>query len=354
MPERLLEADLFTVKTSIWNKPNTNETSVNSDEMTTPEPTTSDQLPAKGDWKAWGELLKSRLAKNSSLSSETQEPEFEIELKFFKTFFEANWNEACAKQLILIGDPLKKILKKIGFDPTTNPVLAFLLLPFVNQGLLQTKLLNVNSFKAIYNAFAKKMVAYSQFEKENTYNIIYCPDLYKKPAKEIEEYLMLQKRVLSPTASVYKADDQIRNRKIFFELFAEPDMNNLIKALSDIDSTKVPIAKNATLNGIERAKALAERLGVIKATNEVNLNNKEMSALITKLDTVDKKLAAILALSMSTDSKEAKQAVLSGKFKDVDMHKLVAGAVQIASSISKGKLAEKDADTLVKALLSTI
>lgn len=315
---------------------------------------TSSQAPTTLD--GWGKELKRRLDANRKLSSEARIPESDIESKFFKEFFNANWDEPCAKQLVLIGEPLRKLLRVVGFNPDINPILAFLRLQYVKNNLLAPGRLNLNTFRAIYNAFVNKTVVDSQFFKENNYNLIYCPDLYKKSPKEMEEYLALQKQMLSPTATEYKANSQIKNRKIFFKVFDEPDINKHIKALSELPIEKTPTAAKATLNSIDLAKAIAKNMGITNTdtTIDVKLSNDEMTALVSKLDTVDKKMAAILALSISTDSTEAKKAIASGKFNNVDMRKVVADAIQIASSMPKGRLAKKDADRLVKTLLSEI
>ena len=64
----------------------------------------------------WGKELKDRLAQNNRLDADSRESEYEVEAKFFEDFFNSGWNTACAKQLISLGEPLKKILKVLGFD----------------------------------------------------------------------------------------------------------------------------------------------------------------------------------------------------------------------------------------------
>ena len=250
MSEKLFEADFLRVDLrSILSsrQPATMETETTTDEVSSGAETndkpgsTVKNTAASATITDWGEELKNRLKANRELSREARLPEFEIESKFFKEYFEANWKDpAVVKQLMLLGEPLKKALKVLGFSRKLNPILAFLKTKFA-QELLKTKLLNINTFKAIYNAVAKRLVADSQFVAENDYNIIYCRDLYTKSPSEMIEYLETQQSILSPTASKYTAKDLLRNRKIFLKVANGPqDPAKYVAFVNKLDATALP------------------------------------------------------------------------------------------------------------------
>jgi hypothetical protein len=218
MSEKLLEADFLTVDLkSTFSRQMSDEGSASDElaatqiEIEAPE-NSSPQRQTSFDW---GKELKNRLESNRKMSSEARQSEYEIETKFFKEFFSANWDPDCAKQLMLMGEPLRKALKVLGFDKRVNPILGFISIKYVQEKLIKTKLLNVNTFKAIYNAVAKKLVADSEFLKANDYNIIYCQDLYKKPLTDIEKYLKAQSTILKTSLDTYTADRQLFNKKVF-------------------------------------------------------------------------------------------------------------------------------------------
>lgn len=129
-------------------------------------------------------------------------------------------NEHTVKKIMTFGEPLKKVLRVLGFkkdDPKTkkNPIMAFIKQKYVQNNLINNGLLNINTFKPIYNAVSKKLVANSEFFNVNDYNIIYCKALYKKPAAEIEEYITLQSKVLGYSATSYPAELLKLNKKLF-------------------------------------------------------------------------------------------------------------------------------------------
>ena len=211
MSNRLLESDFLTVNLSSITRNQQNSTNqaqqavaANSANVSNPNAVTD-----------WAEELKKRLADNSALGAEARESDFAVKNKFVKDYFTANWEAGCAKQLELMGSPLKKAIEVLGFNPKANPILGFITNEFVIDNLIKTKLLNANTFRAIYNAVANKYTARTQFFKANTYNVIYCQDLYTKPLTDIEEYLKAQSKVLQPSGGYSKNDIQL-NRKIFF------------------------------------------------------------------------------------------------------------------------------------------
>ena len=124
----------------------------------------------------------------------------------------------------------------------------------MQQELIKPGLLNINTFKAIYNAVAKNLVADSEFfaESKSNYNIIYCKDLYSKPAVEMEEYLKLQSEILSPDARSYTARDVIKNKKIFLYIDTIDELN-IKKRAEDIKNYNkdLPQILNAKLNSLK-------------------------------------------------------------------------------------------------------
>ena len=69
---------------------------------------------------------------------------------------------------------LKNDLLNWGFTAESNQVVAFLNQKFVQENLVLTKKLNINTYKAFHNAITKKLISKEQFDKPNNYNIIYC------------------------------------------------------------------------------------------------------------------------------------------------------------------------------------
>ena len=129
---------------------------------------------------------------------------------------------ALVKKLLDLGEPFKTACKKLGYkvkqENGSNPILAFVLQSYVQERLITPGLLNRNTFKAIYNAVAKNLVADSEFFSTNNYNIIYCQDLYRKTASEMESYLKEQSQILTTSASSYSSKVQTANKKAFIHI----------------------------------------------------------------------------------------------------------------------------------------
>lgn len=312
----------------------------------------------------WEALLKSRLESNNKLGPEARESEYDIENKFFKEFFKAEFDDATiVNQLMLIGEPLKKVIKAYGFDKHTNPILAFISTDFVLETIIKTKLLNESTFKAIYNAVAQKLIAHSQFLKPNDYNIIYYPDLYKKSSAEIIEYLKLQSTLLMPGASRYTVEDLIKNKKVFIALpnitgktFAEKrdQINNTEVDVhfgdDKIESVKAEIA-NAKLNSIKLAKMLAGKPVASITTNTQN-KTAAKSVLVKKLDTTAKKLAAVQFVNMVSNSAEAKKALTNKAFAEVSSNDLLKATFALSGYMPKKAITDAEADEFIKQILS--
>ena len=365
MSKQLLESDFITIDIrSVLNNPktaeNTNSETPNKQQVTG-QASTPQARPTNFDW---GEELKRRLEANKKMSQEARRPSYDIETKFFKEFFAANWDAECAEQLMLMGDPLRKAIKVLGFKNRINPVLGFISLSYVQKNLIKTKLLNINTFKAIYNAIANKWVADSEFFRVSTYNIIYCKDLYTKPLKEIEEYLELQSKVLEVSASVYTEELQSVNKKVFLYLpnIKELEFTKRIdKIKSYEDNAKLPSVKSdkSKLNSLEFAKLCVSKIAGKSLSTKVSkshLNSNGQQALAKKLDTPAKMLAAIQFISINTESEEAQKALQNDLLKTVATKNLLDATKWLASQniMPRGQLSTADANSLVLAILNNL
>jgi hypothetical protein len=292
-----------------------------------------------------------------------------------KILLEANANEVetklleltddatLVKKLLALGEPFKRACKVLGYstEPNNggNPILAFVLQEYVIINLIKPGLLNANTFKAIYNAVAKQLVADSEFFAQNSYNIIYCKNLYKKSPKEIEEYLTLQKSILKPSAEVYSANDQLDNRKTFLYIkginnsIGEEELNiikraNAIKKLPD--ARKIPSVFKADLNSIELARQIHE------GSNDYTIrrNADELDKIVEKLPDLASKFAAILLLC--TKSAEAKGALGHSKFRELNQRQIANAFIKLSSAnvLPRGQLQKEDASLLVGKILATL
>ena len=309
----------------------------------------------------WGQELKRRLADNKSLSTEARIPEHEIENKLFLEYFKSGWGEEQAKLLMAIGPNLRKAIKVLGFKKQTNPIVAFLSLNYVKNSLIQTKLLNANTFKAIYNAVANKWVVDSEFYKANNYNILYCKDLYKKSLAEMIEYIKLQKNVLDTSAEVYTAADQEKNKRVFLVLTRNTEKDINVKAKKQLELAY------GRLPSMLEDKALLNSLALVRAILGVNTKNSEKETSSNKLTgsnaikaiaeknlTTEQTAAILQYLGASTGSTAALKALSHKNFKSLSIDKLIRATSQIASLISKVDFSNDEADELAKVLIRKI
>jgi hypothetical protein len=253
-------------------------------------------------------------------------------------------NEQLVSKLMTLGEAFKNACKILGYKTTkekgSNPILAFVLQNYVIQNLLNTGLLNGSSFKAIYNAVAKKLVADSEFFESNGYNLLYCKALYNKPAKEIEEYLTVQSKILTPTFTSYTDEIQLKNRRVFIE---------------DAKAGQIPplMTDQVKLNTISKARELS---GTKKENGTVHRNSEELDQIVSKLKSTSVKFATIMALSTSTTSEEARKALFSQKFTGISPTDIADAFNKLSRSnvLPKGQLSETDADKLVLKILDTL
>ena len=376
MSEKLLEAEFLSVdlRSMFGASPTSTDEPTEADSSATAEETGSvvaskptrkkaveEPLPAKEDWAAWEDLLQRRLEANKKKKASSKQLSYDVETKFFKDFYNVNWSKGIAAKLLNIGEPLRTAIKVLGFDPGKNPLLAFVRQAYVQKMLISTDLLNVVTFKAIYSAVAENLVADSEFLENNTYNIIYCADLYKMPVTDMVSYLKIQKKNLSPSAASYTSKIILKNKKIFFNIIQIKELDNnkrtqLIRKLPE--TFKLPSAKDpkTKLNSITLASLIA---GVShdeteKSGSNSHLKASSMNSLVAQLDTPAKMYAALLYLSLKNNSKEALRALKADKLQNLAADSITAATVQIAPLMPKGNMPEAEVKTLVSVILSNL
>lgn len=323
MPNTLLEADFLTVDLkSIYNRTaQTNAGETDNSTASSEQPNSTEKVNA-----ADAELLQ--VLKNSGIK-----------------------DTDVIKKLLALGPYFKKAIEVLGNKadkgPGANPILGFVAQGEVQQNFIKTGLLNINSFKAIYNAVAKNLVADSEFFAINKYNIIYCKDLYRKPAKEMEGYLRLQSTILKPSAAKYTVDDLIKNKKVF------------LKAANKA-STGLPDMLDAKLNELSLAERIEDTFDGRETT--IRLNNEKQEDITNSLTDGQGKIpnavafATLVSLAVSTNNAKVKSALKAPQFKEVQNEQLVAAISSLASKslLPKGRLRTEDVESLVTKIMSKL
>ncbi len=333
--------------------------------------------------KDWGKELKARLDANARLGKEAREDEAAVEAKFFEDYFnnaDPKWDAACAKQLLSMGEPLRKALKVLGFGKRTNPILGFILNKTVINRLIKPGLLNINTFKAIYNAVAKKLIADSQFFSANDYNIIYCKDLYSKPLTEIIAYLELQKKILATSASSYPAELLEKNRRVFMfnKKIKETDVVKRVSAIyADVDelgeATRSISVATGTLNSIKLAQAIYtnwDKNGTSNidtdtvadsdtdAGSEAEANNIDTEKLNILVNKIGNKPADILAalqfMYIKTGNSIAKKAMATDKLSSVQIPELTKALDKVSGIMPKNALGADTVNNLTRRLIGRL
>jgi hypothetical protein len=316
----------------------------------------------------WQKELEKRLTYNRSLPSHARVSEYDVESKFFEDYFyngNPAWDKSCAKQLISLGEPLKKVMKVLRFSKKTNPILGFITDPYVINSLIKTKLLNASTFKAIYEAVAKKLIANSELLVANDYNIVYCKDLYKKSATEMLKYIELQAKILKPQGEAYSAEDMAVNIKTFFYLdeIKEQDPKERKAAIENLsDDITLPNAKssNTTLNTLAFAKAMLSDSNIDEDEDEENSeeveaeagevsNNTSVSSFIKKLYSAGNAktakarfFAALQYLSMYTGNAYASKALSHDIFNGITIPEVISASNAVSSIMKNNKLADSE------------
>ena len=314
-------------------------------------------------WEKWQEAFNKVIA-NTANSGKS---DYEVERDFFKVFYERNWQADIAAQLLAIGEPLMRAVKLLGFKPTRgakgNPILAFVLQDFVQTNLLRPKLLNSDTFKAIYNAVAKHYVADSEFFSVNSYNIIYCPDLYKKEATEMQDYLAIQKEILKPSVEKYDMALQQRNKKVFLYT-SEVEEPNTVKRVAAVNNyiakvikktkkfpPEISSVRKGVLNSLTIAKALK---GNVLDDFKPSSTPEQQLDFINKIDSPAKIFATIQYLSLTTDSENATAALANDKLSGISTNLLQDATKFVKQILAKKHFTTKTADAIVDKLLSKL
>lgn len=331
----------------------------------------------------WSKELKTRLADNRKLAASERVSDYDVESQFFEDYFynsHPTWDTGCAKQLISLGEPIKKVMKVLGFNKKSNPILGFITDRYVINNLIKTKLLNTNTFKAIYDAVANKLIANSELLMANDYNIIYCKDFYKKSADEMSKYIKLQAKVLPPQGEEYSAEDMTRNIKTFFYLDAvkEQDGKERKTAIENLsDDIALPNAKSSstTLNKLaftqimlgkavddEEDEEAGEPVTEVgdKSDTKTGKQPIKVKALVKKLRAGEQKtvktrfFAALQYINMHTGNSYVYNALKNDIFKDITISDVISASKAVAGIMKNNELAADEArdfaDTVIAML----
>lgn len=318
---------------------------------------------AVGTHKAWGDMLTNRLAENRKLGA-NKKPEEAVIQDFFKEYYNNVWGTAVGEQLYKVGDLLRADLQKLGWDKNRNPILAFIAQKYVSENLLATKLLNVNTYKALHNALAKHYVAHSEFRGTRNYNLIYCKSLYNKMPADILEYLKKQKNILATDATKYPIETQKRNRMVFLKLknnagqTAQERADFQYKFGQDLKTLPHMGLSDAKLLDLEAAELVMNKYN-IKSPSEDDAKGKKTGAgagVVAKLvDELNQRLAHQQALLMniafgaSKESAAAIKAFLAqDKFSSVTPDKAIEAWQQISKSVGSFSFDDAAIEALIK------
>lgn len=371
MSQKLFEANFITINTSAWDKP-VPASSAKSEEQPAEktqktEPTeksiNTNEYPPKAtdskSWTAWGEWLKARLADNKELDQEAKMNSIEITNEFFESFFVTNWGQDVGTKLNAFNKIQNYFIRNdqvsvAAFNPDTSPLLKFLIKEFVIN-LIKGDKFKSGTFNAMLLAYKDNIVKANEFSSKASeeYNILYCLNLYEKSPSEILEYLKQQQKVLSNSVNI------IENKLTFLKTGTiaafEPD-ERAKEIKSKIKAKELPAdlanIKTCTLNNLDLVKLIAGS----DHTTTTSLNSAGQDTVVAKLPTLADKFAAIFALSLTTSSSDAKQALKNNMFGGISAEDKFNAAVRIASSdiLPKGQLNKADADTLVAKIISSI
>jgi hypothetical protein len=344
---RLLESDFLTVDLSRITKSSPAE-SGNTTDSTAKDTTKNSNSNGKKQastkkipMKDWGAELELRLKQHKAKDPNRPTDKGKLLLQFWTDFYTANWNSKIANKLLQI-DLLRQDIEENGFDPLINPFLAFLIRPFAKKMVLED-LLNAETFKGIYNAVAHEYLADSEFVQENSYNILYCVDLYKQTPTDIEEYLRCQSAILKPSAPKYSEKTRAKNIQIF-----------LVNGSTSVRDS------NAKLNELDDIKELIKTStgkSVGTATGEDNVDSRsvkrDFEKVVKGLKTKEHLLAALQYIYMSTQSEAAAHALSKSDFSKVNItgEALIKATSFVAKQLKGTTLTKNTADDFVELLL---
>lgn len=287
----------------------------------------------------WAKELDRRLTTNKQLSPESRKKDYEIRQQFWTDFYTALFGEAVAKSLLPI-EQLQEDIKILGFKKQTNPLLIFFGNKYVQTALLNTGLINSNTYKAIHNAKARVLVADSEFLEANEYNILYCRNLYQRSVSEIEAYLEAQKKSLPTNVSAYSPERLDRNKRIFLQL----------------GQTSVK-AKDAKLNSLA---AVYDILNIKQKNTSVNKSSEEETEdLEIDQELVDllteSKANAFVALQYIGGSLGHEKALKAlSELSSLDSKTIATATTKVLPQLTSFKISDSVADDLVDAIIDNI
>jgi hypothetical protein len=295
--------------------------------------------------KADPKTNKTNSSDNVASSTKSNNAEAEADSDFKAKLQKLGFSEEIINKLVGLGELFKKSCEIIGFSIENklggNPILAFMHQQYVQTNLLSSGSLNRSTFKAIYNAVAKHLIADSEFFTQRDYNILYCTDLYNKSPKEMEDYLKYQSLILNPKNSSYSGEIQLKNRKLFLQSEGGQPPAVFKAKLKDLDEIK-------EANG-DRASG---------EENTAKIGEAGLKEIAEKLDSFPKKFAAILSLSTNSQSEKAKQALNSSGLNNIKMSgKDITQAFLSLSTnkiLPKGQMQAKEADALVDLIIASL
>lgn len=288
----------------------------------------------------WSKELKKRIDENEALDPESRVPEFDVESGFWKDFFEAHWPQHIATILDkVVGEQLKKDFKILGFKKTTNPIFKFLTISHVQKEIIAPKLLNNNTYKAIHNALAKKYIAEVEFTSASDYNILYCPDLYRRSAAEMDSYFVAQKEILPiSTGGNYTQERKDRNKSIFLEVGKKSVKQKGVK-LKSLKEVQKMLGNKIDLSSDTEKPDKTGIQDAGKSEDEAGNKPLDTAAFVGSLKTPEHCGAALYYLVLTTQSSVASKVINKHKntFKEINPETLVS-----VSKITDGKKLSKD------------
>lgn len=372
MATKLFESDFLTIDIgSIMSKPKNSEGSDNKDKPASEDNQSSiektSQNKSKMTFEDWGKELQLRITRNREMSRESRLSEYDIETNFYEEFFNAKWDSACAKQLMLIGEPLRKAFRDFGFS--YNPLLSFINQKWVRDNLIKTKLLNINTFKALSTAMREKLIAESEFLALRSYNIIYCRDLYNKSYSEIIKYLEAQRETLTVEGTKsYSAETQRKNSERFFKTTKKKSSVLHTKNKGDV-KIKVKGEESEEVSPIDKSiPAVAYDVGTtliplseVVPDYETNVdrkkprNKKAIDNIVAKVKTPAEIFVVLQHFSVSVrDCGKARVGLKHPKLSKISSNDIVSATASMSNFIANLEFTKSDRDALVDRLISKL
>jgi hypothetical protein len=191
-------------------------------------------------------------------------------------------------------------------------------------------------------------MAHSEMFEANDYNILYCKDLYTKPAVDMEKFLELQKEFLPTNISSYSKARQTKNKSIFLQpgAISVQESEARLKSLEEIN--EFTDRKKSSYDDSDNSSASN------KSSNKASTSRSDLLEVSKNLRSPSDILAALQLVSMSTGSNEATKALRSAGLKDVSIDKLMNSTIRVAKLLKNSKLSADNAASFVDVLLKRL